>query len=200
VAQLHDDDGAHGEEEELQRQHLDPPLSLHSNESPTNQSIRLPQETEGVRWVLVLVHRLAAGSGSRRGTWHGTRGRGPGGTRRTRPAPHALEPKPIPVASINSITASLAYPGGLVERRVGGDAGSVGHRVGRGRGPHLGRAGLRRHGAACHRRRRSPGPRPRRARGSDSRGWTGSSTGARSQRPRHVAVGCVCRRRHGRRP
>lgn len=28
VPQLHDDDGAHGEEEELQRQHLDPPLPL----------------------------------------------------------------------------------------------------------------------------------------------------------------------------
>jgi hypothetical protein len=31
VPQLHDDDGAHGEEEELQRQHVDPPFPLHNN-------------------------------------------------------------------------------------------------------------------------------------------------------------------------
>ena len=38
MPQLHDDDGAHGEEEELQRQHLDPPLPLQNFRSLLNQS------------------------------------------------------------------------------------------------------------------------------------------------------------------
>lgn len=33
VPELHDDDGAHGEEEELQRQHLDPPFPLQNPKS-----------------------------------------------------------------------------------------------------------------------------------------------------------------------
>ena len=61
MPQLNDDDGAHGEEEELQRQHLDPPLPLQNFRSLLNQSAngltkKIDGAGEGEGWSVLLLH------------------------------------------------------------------------------------------------------------------------------------------------
>ena len=71
VPQLHDDDGAHGEEEELQRQHLDPPFPLHNpkidrfrraswrNRQESCERVRWWLRTSPTRWLLLSSGNMA---------------------------------------------------------------------------------------------------------------------------------------------
>lgn len=77
VPQLHDDDGAHGEEEELQRQHVDLPFPLHNNPKSIGfagraeeigRSVRVMRwliRTSPTRWLLLSSGNMARNTRAR---------------------------------------------------------------------------------------------------------------------------------------